>query len=219
MVTEQLIHQEYSDALIKYRRLLLPEKVGEGFIIKGSIDVIDDEGSYWDTYDVSILIPAYYPKELPILTETSKKIERHEDWHNRDGICCLSTNAKMFHVLGEEINLLNWLDKFAHPFLANHVFRVKTGQYANNEFDHGTEGIVQGYCEIFILTTIKEVIDRLNLVCENKKLGRNDLCFCGSEKKYKKCFLLNPIKHYSSIPLDTLKKDLTEITHYAKIKS
>lgn len=211
MVTEEIIHQEFNEARTKYNKLLPPEKVGEGFIIKGSIDVIDDEGGYWDNYDVNILIPRAYHLDLPILIETSNKIIRHEDWHNRDGICCLSTNAKMFSVLGKDISLFNWLEKFAHPFLANHVYKIKTGNYANNEFDHGTEGIIQGYCEIFNLTYANEVIDRINLIIGNKKQGRNHLCFCGSGKKYKKCFLEQPSSHYYDIPLHILMSDLKEI--------
>lgn len=211
MVTEEIIRQEYHDTLIRYNKLLPPEKLGEVFVVKGSIDVIDDEGGYWDTYQVNITIPSNYPLELPILNEISGKIERHEDWHNRNGICCLATNAKMFYVLGENISLINRLDKFAHPFLANHVYRVKTGSYANKEYDHGTEGIIQGYCEIFEVTETYEVINKLKQVCGLQKLGRNDPCFCNSGKKYKKCFLENPSEHYLGIPYNVLKSDLEEI--------
>jgi hypothetical protein len=218
MVTEELIRQEYNEANIKYRKLLPPEKVGGGFVLKGSIDVVDDDGGYWDNYEVSILVSSNYPMELPILLETGKKIERHEDWHNREGICCLSTNAKMYSVLGKNITLFNWLEKFAHPFLANHVYRIKTGNYANKEFDHGTEGIIQGYCEIFNVKTEIEVVERLELICGSKKLGRNDSCFCGGGKKYKKCFLLEPSNHYFNIPIETLKKDLKEIIQQQSIK-
>ena len=216
MVTEEIIRQEYYDALIKYNKLLSPEKVGEDFVIKGSIDVIDDEAGYWDTYNVNITITSKYPLELPILSETSKKIERHEDWHNRNGICCLATNAKMFHALGRNITLINWLDKFAHPYLANHVYRIKMGSYANKEYDHGTEGIIQGYCEIFEVAEIFEVISKLKLICGLQKLGRNNPCFCGSGKKYKKCFLEEPSGHYLGIPYNVLKNDLEEISFYHK---
>lgn len=211
MVTEELIRQEYNEANIKYRKLLPPEKVGGGFVLKGSIDVVDDDGGYWDNYEVSILVPSNYPMELPILLETGKKIERHEDWHNREGICCLSTNAKMYSVLGKNITLFNWLEKFAHPFLANHVYRIKTGSYANKEFDHGTEGIIQGYCEILNLNSTSEVIEKLKLICGIIKLGRNAPCFCNRDKKYKQCFLIEPTIHYFDIPYETLKKDLNEI--------
>jgi len=211
MVTQELIQQEYNDACVKYDKLLPPKKKGDGFVISGSIDVVDGDGGYWDTYDVNIIIPKNYPFELPFLIETSKKIIRHEDWHNRDGVCCLSTNAKMFSTLGRDISLFNWLEKFAHPFLANHVYKIKTGNYANNEFDHGTRGIVQGYCEIFNLISAQEVAHRLHLILGTKRLGRNDPCFCKSGKKYKKCYIVDTSKHYLNIPLDALRKDLIEI--------
>lgn len=211
MVSKELILQEFIDASAKYLKLLPPESLGNGFIIKGSIDVIDDNDQYWDTYDVNILIPEFYPLELPILLETSMKIERHEDWHNRGGICCLSTNAKMYSVLGKEITIFNWLEKFAHPFLANHVYRIQTGHYSNKEFAHGTIGIVQGYCEIFNVESKNEVIRFLSLICGIKKFGRNKPCFCGTGKKYKKCYLTNPSKHFFNVPFETLMKDLKEI--------
>lgn len=211
MVTEALITKEYNDALIKYNKLLPPEKVGEGFVLKGSIDVVDVNGGHWDTYHISILIPSNYPLDLPVLFETSNKIKRHEDWHNRNGICCLSTNAKMYSVLKNNTTIFNWLEQFAHPFLANHVYRTKTGQYANNEYDHGTKGIVQGYCEIFKVTETSEVIRILKLILELKKIGRNDPCFCGSNKKYKNCFLKDSDSHHFSIPINVLKNDLKEI--------
>ena len=74
MVTKELILKEFIEASAKYRNLLPPERLGNGFLIKGSIDVIDDNDQYWDTYDVNIFIPELYPSELPILQETSKKI-------------------------------------------------------------------------------------------------------------------------------------------------
>lgn len=216
MVTKELIQQEFIDSSAKYQKLLPPERLGNGFVIKGSIDVIDDNDQYWDTYDVNILIPECYPLELPILVETSTKIERHEDWHNRGGICCLSTTAKMYSILGKDLTLFNWLEKFVHPFLANHVYRIKTGHYANKEFNHGALGIVQGYCEIFNVESIFEVIEKLKLICGVKKLGRNNPCFCGDGKKYKKCYLLDPSKHFLNIPLELLKRDLNEIINHLK---
>lgn len=214
MVTKELVELEYIEASIKYNKLLRPEKVGEEFVMKGRIDVIDEDGGYWDTYDVKIIIPCNYPLELPILIETGLKIEQHEDWHNRNGVCCLSTNAKMHTVLKNKISLLNWLEKFAHPFLANHVYRIKTGNYANKEFAHGTLGIIQGYYEILNIFTIEEVEEKLKLICGIKKINRNEPCFCCSGKKYKNCFLINPTLHYFDIPYNTLLDDLKEISKY-----
>lgn len=219
MVSEEIIRLEFDEAAKKFEKLIQPEKCDAGWMIKGSIDVIDDEGSYWDTYAVNIIIPKNYPEELPVLIEIGDKIERSDDWHNTTGVCCLSTNAKMFTILDGNITLLNWLKTFAHPFLANHVHKIKTGHYANKEFEHGTPGLIQGYYEIFKTSNENEVVTTLKFLCGVLKLGRNAMCFCESRKKYKRCFLIDPNSHYHKIPLYILNKDLNEIMNYLKLKN
>jgi len=213
MVSEQVINRQYESAKQKFPKLDQPERVGEVWEIKGSIDVIDDEGSQWTTYDVKIVVPEKSPQELFELHETGNKIPKEPKWHNGNS-CCLSTNAVMFSEMAGNLTLLNWLEKFAHPFLANHIYKIKTGHYANEEFEHGTEGIIHGYYKIFRTSDLNEVMTRLKLMCGVMKLGRNAPCFCQSGKKYKRCFLIEPIKHYSGIPIGVLRNDLNEITEY-----
>ena len=216
MVSEEIIRSEFDEASKKFQKLNQPEKSDNGWIIKGCIDVIDDEGGYWDTYEVNINIPSIYPDELPILIEVGNKIDRSDNWHNTKGVCCLSTNAKMFTKFDGNITLLNWLEHFAHPYLANHVHKIKTGSYANKEYAHGTPGLIEAYCEIFETSNTNDIIIILSFLCGVLKLGRNEICFCKSGKKYKKCFLADPISHYYKISLTTLRKDLNEITNFIK---
>ena len=88
MATEELIRSQYAAAVTKFPKLSEPLQVGERWIITGGIDVIDNEGGYWDTYDVEIMIPQKYPSELPEVKEVGGKIERSADWHNTE-YCCL----------------------------------------------------------------------------------------------------------------------------------
>jgi len=200
----------------KYPKLNLPRQELLGWTIDGSIDVIDDNGCYWDTYEVSIKIPNGYPSQLPELFETGEKIERHHDWHNINGICCLSTNAIMFSQMQGNVNLLTWLEKFAHPFLANHIYKLKTGHYANTEFEHGVPGIIQGYGILFGTDDREILIERIKLISGLRTCGRNEPCFCGSGRKYKNCFILNPVNHHLGIPIKVLYEDLNSILGYLK---
>jgi hypothetical protein len=169
---------------------LEPVKRKEIWTTSGVIDVIDDEGGYWDSYNVAIILPAAYPHDLPIPVETSRKILRNIDWHvSENGICCLSTPSLMFHELSEDINLQKWLDKFAHPFLANHVYRKKTTHYAHEEFSHGPEGIIEGWKKILKMDNAAKVLEYLQYMAGNKTVSLNKPCFCGSEKKYKRCYV------------------------------
>jgi hypothetical protein len=211
LAAEDLILAEYYNVVQRYNKLLFPKINGQGWVIEGAIDVIDDDGGFWDTYLVNIFIPASYPDELPVLFEVGNKIDKSMDWHNIDGACCLSTTAKMFFEMEGKCTLLMWLDKFAHPFLANHVYKMQTGAYAHGEFSHGIPGIIQGYSEIFNLSKNEEIVERLMIITGRKAFGRNDPCFCQSGKKYKKCYLLNIEKHFMGIPFQIMQQDLDDI--------
>jgi len=216
MVSEVLVLSQFEEANKSYTKLLQPKQVGDTWEIEGCIDVVDDEGSLWDTYNIKIIVPAKFPDQLFELQETGNKIPKGPEWHNND-FCCLSTNAVMFSEMVGNITLLNWLDKFAHPFLANHVFKSKTGHYANEEFEHGDAGIIQGYFKVFRTNDLSIVLEKLKLITGTKKLGRNDPCFCSSGKKYKRCFQTGIEKHSPGIPISILKTDLNQIiTHLQK---
>ena len=217
MVSEEEIIKQYNEALCKFPKLERPTRVNQDWEINGEIDVIDDEGSFWDTYKVKIIIPHHFPLSLFQLHEVGGKIPKQIDWHN-SLYCCVSTNARIYHVLGEECTLLNWLDKFAHPYLANHIVRKITKEYASGEFAHGAAGIVQDYEMLFKVKGEHAVCKKLKAICILTKCSRNEACFCGSGKKIKNCFLKNQITHkYMGIPFNQLCEDLAEIKFAYKI--
>jgi hypothetical protein len=213
MVSEDIIIKQYNEAKEKFSKLQYPQRVKEGWKILGQIDVIDDQKTIWDHFDVKILFPSNYPEELFELSEIGNKIPKGEEWHNSE-TCCLSTNAVIFSEMLGNLTLLNWLNKFAHPFLANFVYKIKTGCYANEVFEHGVEGLIQGYFRVFRTNDLHRIIERLKYVTGTKKMGRNDPCFCGRDKKYKHCYLIAPQKHSPGIPIKVLKDDLAAIIIY-----
>ncbi len=211
MVSQELISSQYESAKEKFPKLLQPIWVGEHWEINGAIDVIDDEDYCWDTFQVKIVIPKNFPEDLFQLLEMGKRIPKEAFWHNSIA-CCLSTHATIYSVLGEDLSLLNWLVKFAHPFLANFVYKCKKKEYASGEFEHETLGIIQGYEKLFRLNGTKEVFYLLKKLCSVLKKGRNEQCFCGSGIKFKYCYMKFPFTHkYSNIPYPQLEKDMDEI--------
>ncbi len=212
-MVKQIVFDHLLEAKTKYPKLTELTDAGKFYRVNGSIDVVDDEGGCWDTYDVAILIPLNYPDSLPLLIETSHKIKRDSNWHiNKEGECCLSTNAKMYYDLKGKITLLNWLDKFAHPYLANHVYKIKTGSYANEEFSHGDAGVFEGWKKIFQTEDRNQILLYLKQMIGVKRLALNRLCFCGSGKKYKRCYLSNPEVHLLNIPAAQIVNDIKAIT-------
>ncbi|MBL7743131.1 MAG: SEC-C domain-containing protein [Chitinophagaceae bacterium] len=213
MEQKYLITKHYEECLSSYPKLIKLVKEGDFWRIDGCIDVTDDEGGYWETYEVSIFIPPDYPKDIPILQETGKKIKRESDWHmSSNGECCLATRAKIFHDLSEGITLLKWLDKFAHPFLANHVYRIKHNHYAHEEFSHGTKGIIEGWKKITGVRDAVSILKHLVQITGYRTQALNRPCFCGSGKKYKRCYEISPIEHRYGIPSIEILEDIKAIS-------
>lgn len=216
MVTKELVYREFEELCTKYKKLLPPEKLNDGWKIEGEFDVVGTDGHKWDTYGIRILIPPGFPYDLPTLMETSKKIEPTPEFHNSNGFCCLATHAIIYNALGTPISLLKWMNRFVHDFLANHVIKLKDKDYAKGEYPHYEEGMIVGYKEIFGLNTAEEVMKRLKLLCGVSSLGRNAPCFCGCGKKYKRCFLINPKEHYHNVPISLLNNERVQIANWLK---
>lgn len=214
MVTNELIYREFDELCTKYKKLLPPEKLNNGWKIEGEFDVVGADGHRWDTYGIRILIPPGFPYDLPFLMEISNKIEPTAEWHNNNGVCCLATNAIIYNELGTPVSLLKWMNRFVHDYLANHVIKLKDKSYAKGEYPHGEEGMLVGYKEIFGLNTDSKVMQRLKLICGVASLGRNVPCFCGNGKKYKRCFLLKPTEHYHNIPISLLNSERVQIANW-----
>jgi hypothetical protein len=101
--------------------------------------------------------------------------------------------------------------------LANHIVKKKTKEYAGGEFSHFTGGIIQGYEKLFNLSGLNQVYQKLKVLCSVLNAGRNDICFCGSGKKFKNCYLRSSFTHkFSGIPYSLLQKDLNEISSLIK---
>ena len=50
----------------------------------GELDICDDEGNYWDTFDIKIVIPKKFPYAIPKVFELNGKILRDNDRHISD---------------------------------------------------------------------------------------------------------------------------------------
>ncbi len=144
----EVVHQHYLEVKALYPGLHEPYRKDNQIRIDGTIDIIDRNKSNWATYEIRIVCPENYPLRVPTLFETGGQIERSPEWHvNHKGSCCLAPPVKLYLKLADGITLKKWLEKFVIPFLANHVLKFKTGQYADVEYSHEGKGIREFYRE------------------------------------------------------------------------
>ena len=81
------------------------------------------------------------------------------------------------------------------PFFAAQVYFDNTGEWPYGDYKHYEEGLIQYYQEKIHISR-DNIIGSLKVLAGKRKLERNDLCFCGSGLKYKKCHedIVEPLK-------------------------
>ncbi|WP_422351508.1 hypothetical protein [Flagellimonas sp.] len=192
--------------------------------LSGDIDICDTTGIYLDSFNIEIwLNKERYPYSTPLVKEHSTKIQRHEDWHiDEDGYVCLDIEHELEYKAKKGIQLVGFYQDHIYPFFANTLYKMSFGKYANGEYGHFFEGVVQFYKEKLQLADGPIIITILNAILDNTVPGRNARpCICGEDKKFKRCHLQS-VEFLQSLSRERLLKDLAgfeEISGIVKTKS
>lgn len=167
--------------------------------LSGEVDIFDTKSTYVDSYLVKIVIPSNYPYGFPLLFETGNKFEHTIDRHiSNDGSCCVCSLQEADLIIQKGITIKSFFLEYVIPYLANQIYFDNSAHWANGDFDHGYEGILQYYKELFKINNTGKIFNLLSSL-NTKRLNRNDYCFCGQKLKLKKCHIstYNQIKNLS----------------------
>lgn len=143
-----------------------------------------------DAYSMEIFLPNDYPKSLPIVTELSEKIPRHEDYHcSENGILCLAVPTEMRILTQKDTSLPFFINRFIIPFLYANSYRMKYGKYPWSTLPHRWDGVLEYFMDFFNLKDKQQTLKFLkNLYKNNRKnLKKHKYCPCGSGRKFYEC--------------------------------
>ncbi len=94
--------------------------------------------------------------------------------------------------------MLEYFENEIIPFFYNQIYYDYYGEWVNGDYAHYNLGILEAYYDLLKTKETKIVIDCLEkLSAERNKINRNEICFCGSNLKIKKCHL----KEYEELRL------------------
>lgn len=215
------LKKDIENVVEHFPHLMHKEEEGNNFLI-GKIDVFDDsESVYFDTFTIKITIPHKYPYAFPKLYELEDKIPKTADRHvfTDSKACCLAIPQVIEIEERKGISIFDFIKRYVLPYLANQLYYENNPdkKWANGEYKHGFEGIVQYYCEVLEVSTLEELHKELKNYLEIK-VKRNDKCFCGSGLKYKKCHLIKTLP-LSKISTKTIRNDFDQLTEYLEKRS
>lgn len=190
MVGEDFV-RDFREACLEFPELQLHviEDKQYCYKLEGDFQIIDEEGFHWGTFHASIYFTDNYPKGFPILQDHSKAFPWTDEWHiaPEDGLCCVCGPIEQAEKSLSGIKVLDFITMYVFPFYANQIYKSEYGSYKNGEYAHEFDGLWQALFEEFNVSSKEEV--KMLLSKMDAKIGRNDPCFCGSERKFKKCHL------------------------------
>ncbi|TJZ63307.1 hypothetical protein FAZ15_03235 [Sphingobacterium olei] len=191
MVTNKKFEGDFTEVENRFPKLAYSWRAKlKMWLITGELDICDNKGIYWNTFDIGMAVPYNYPYCVPIVIEKSTLIPRDIDWHiSEGGICCLDVYHNLIVQSKVGIHICDFILEKVYPFFANQLHRLEGGQYAGKEYAHYFEGIIQYYLEEHKLPDEDSILLLLSHIVTRKRTERNKDCPCGSGTKAKYCHL------------------------------
>jgi len=187
----QLLNRERKDIKEHFPALKFYTYGKTTLSLAGKIDLKDEGNNVVDTYEIEIIFPKKYPEDYPFVREIGWRLPRILDRHivGENGFCCLAPRLAIKKVWDKSPKIISFINILVIPFLANQSYYERIGEWKNGEYGHGAKGIIEYYSQEFGFKDQDVLLKTLKNLSENVKIGRNDKCICGSNKKAKKCHL------------------------------
>lgn len=201
-------------ALVRYPALVKTLVKGETYVY-GSFDAYDSAtDTFIESHQILIAFPEDYPYRFPKVWEVTGKIPQIADRHVfSSGNLCFGNKLDEAMVCSRGINLIWFLENVLNPHLCREYVREHRGDYPDGERSHDTEGLWEGFYELFKSQDKQSILEALRTILYGSKLERNTPCFCRSGRKFKHCHnsqakVILGIKRKTAVALyETLKND------------
>ncbi len=142
-----------------------------------------------DKYKLRIEIEKF-PDSFPRVFEIEERIPRKVDRHiNNDNTLCFTTKPNEEILLKTLITSIeDFIEKILIPYLVNNSYYEINGEYMFGEYNHHPQiSIYETYKDLLGINNHYHIANILKEVASGKKYRPNDICYCGSNKKIKKC--------------------------------
>jgi hypothetical protein len=180
------------DFIRDYKLMAIRPRRGKAPLLKGRFDFHAHHpqlGEVEDSFDIEIDVPETFPKALPVVTETAKKIPRDQAFHvNSDDTLCLGSPLRLLLLVSENPTLTGFAEKCLVPYLFAVSLKLKTGEdLAFGELAHGAPGALDDYVSLFGLKAHDEALQVLLLLGKKKRIANKQRCPCGCRLRLGKC--------------------------------
>lgn len=161
----------------------------------------DGFGVIEDQYDLAIQVPKDFPAKVPVVFETSQKLEPKEKFHvNADGSLCLGSPLRILLKQQRSPTFEGFVEHCLIPFLYAMSFSLRSGaDLPFSELSHGKKGILADYCDLLGLKQITTVAPTLQALGMKKRLANKLKCPCGCGQRTGRCSFNRKIASFRNL--------------------
>jgi hypothetical protein len=126
---------------------------------------------------------------FPKLYETNNAFPKNADWHvyDNDSSCCVDVPPNEIIICKGGLNVIDYIQKYAIPYLANQTYRIREGHYLYGEYSHDILGRIEFYQSKLKAKSLMQLCQMFALILKGYNLDRREMCpFCYKEK-FRKC--------------------------------
>ena len=170
---------------------------GDSFSVAGEFDfrsIYNDE-EVVGNFRLKIDVPLDLSVELPSVFETGGRIPN--DFHKLvDGSLCLGSPLRLRILIERSFTLQTFVERCVVPYLHGFSVYEATGELPFGELEHGFEGIIDDYVEIFEVDSREKALKLFALAARPRSKANRVTCPCGSGLRVGKCHhkILNELR-------------------------
>ena len=140
------------------------------------------------TYRLKLLCPRDYPKKLPTVVDEEEYFPRNQEYHTYgNGSFCLGSELKIKSLLKDDYSLSAFFDEIVDGFLYAVTHRIEYGNFPYGDLDHGEQGLVDDYGEMFGISGKLAVIRALQALGKRKREANRLPCPCSCGLRLGRC--------------------------------
>lgn len=160
--------------------------VSKRVFLEGNLILRGDAGVP-ERIEIRIEFPDHYPREEPTVSEVGERFPHILDRHfHPNGACCLWLPPKSCWKGHDPDGLLSFLDEVVLFFDRQLICDV-VGYFPGPQWAHGYAGYIEYVQEH--LRDHRLFVALVPVFTNDLNPGRNDVCPCGSGRKFKHCHL------------------------------
>jgi hypothetical protein len=177
------------ELLRKYPDLRLQPAASGDMIIAGTFEFSAQTGGQKlvsDRYEISISIPPDYPRTIPLVRETARRIPLN--FHKLDtGHLCLGSPTRLRLILAETPSLLSFVERCVVPYFYGCSIVESGGALPFGELSHGARGLRDDLASMIGMEDDLVLLGFVRLLAMKKRKANKLACPCGTGIRLGRC--------------------------------